>query len=119
MSNVRRVYSTDPKDNEKCPRCKEFLVNCECPPPIEIKSRNFAAILRIEKGGRGGKTVTVIDGLPKVEVFLKELSSELKRKCGVGGTYRTDGKEGIVEIQGDQRDVIRRHLEAKGYRVKG
>ena len=79
----------------------------------------FRSVLRIEKQGRGGKTVTVIDRLPKQERFLKELCSELKKKCGTGGTYITSEQDGMIEIQGDQRDKIRTALSAKGIPVKG
>jgi translation initiation factor 1 len=74
--------------------------------------------MRIEKQGRGGKTVTVLDGFPKVEFQLKELTTELKKKCGSGGTHRVDGKEGVIEIQGDKREIVRAWLESKGIRVK-
>src|SRR5688572_2743494 len=103
MKNTKLVYSTDPKDSQKCERCKEYLAECECPPTVELKSNNFVAKIRIEKAHRGGKTVTVIDELPKIELFLKDLTRELKTKCGTGGTYRMDGKEGVIEIQGDKR----------------
>jgi translation initiation factor 1 len=46
----------------------------------------------MEKQGRGGKTVTVIDQLPKNIIFLKNLTTMLKKKCGSGGTYLMDGK---------------------------
>lgn len=77
------------------------------------------AVLRIEKSGRRGKTVTVIDKLPIAEPFLKELTSELKKLCGSGGTFRADGAAGIVEIQGDHRERIRAILEQRGIRTKG
>jgi translation initiation factor 1 len=78
----------------------------------------FVAVLRIEKSGRGGKTVTVIDQLPKQEIFLRELTSELKKKCGSGGTYSTAGKEGLIEIQGDKRELIKELLTTKGIKSK-
>ncbi len=86
---------------------------------LTITSRNFIAKLRIEKQGRGGKTVTVISDLPKLEIFLKELTTLLKTRCGSGGTYRMDGKDGTVEIQGDKRDLIRAILEKEGITTKG
>jgi len=69
----------------------------------------------MEKTGRGGKTVTVIYGLPRNDAFLKDLAKELKRACGTGGTATEDG----VELQGDIRERIRELLVKKGFQVKG
>jgi translation initiation factor 1 len=120
--DTRLVYSTDPSLNQKCPKCKELLSECTCPPEIEAdqaRASRFVAILRIEKAQRGGKTVTVIDGLPKSELFLKELTTKLKKKCGSGGTYLTGGRDGIIEIQGDKRELIRPLLDKEGIKHKG
>ena len=73
------------------------------------------AKLRVEKTGRGGKTVTVVFGLPSNAAFLKDLSQELKRACGTGGAVREDG----VELQGDLRDRVRELLVARNFQVKG
>lgn len=107
-SNYKLVYSTDPKDKPK-----------EKAPEEPLKEYKFIAIFRIEKNGRGGKTVTVIDNLPKQELFLKDLTKELKAKCGVGGTYSTEGKEGLIEIQGDKRVQIKQIFDKKGFKYKG
>ena len=69
----------------------------------------------MEKKGRGGKTVTLVYGLPQNAEFLKELSQELKRACGTGGTV----VEGGVELQGDLRPRVRDVLAERGYIVKG
>ena len=69
----------------------------------------------MEKAGRGGKMVTIVDGLPDNDAFLKELSQDLKRACGTGGAVL----EGAVQLQGDVRDRIRPVLAARGYTVKG
>lgn len=119
MKDTKLVYSTDPKLNKKCEKCKEVLSECICEKEKPLSSYKFIAVLRIEKQGRGGKTVTVIDQLPKVEIFLKDLCTELKKKCGSGGTYSTQGKEGLIEIQGDKREQIRTILDKKGFKVKG
>ncbi|MGE3261672.1 MAG: stress response translation initiation inhibitor YciH [Bacteriovoracia bacterium] len=120
MSNdARLVYSSNPELNKKCPKCKELLGACTCEAEQPLSSHKFVAVLRIEKQGRGGKTVTVIDQLPKQELFLKELTTELKKKCGAGGTYSLEGKEGLIEIQGEKREQIRALLEKKGFKVKG
>lgn len=67
-----------------------------------------------EKGGRGGKTVTVIRGLPNNPRELEARAQELKRLCGAGGNL----KDGVIEIQGDHREKISEKLTSLGYRVK-
>jgi translation initiation factor 1 len=88
-------------------------------PKIEPKAYKFVATIKVETKGRGGKTVTVIDQLPKQELFLRELTTELKKKCGSGGTYITDRKEGVIEIQGDKIALIRDVLTKRGIQSKG
>jgi translation initiation factor 1 len=65
-----------------------------------------------DRGGRGGKTVTVIHGLPAAA--LESRAAELKRLCGAGGAV----KDTAVEIQGDHRERIAEHLRAAGHTVK-
>lgn len=79
---------------------------------------DFTAVLRIEKTGRGGKTVTVIDKLPRSGDYLSRLAKMLKTRCGSGGTYKIE-EDGRVEIQGDKRDMIRAIFEKEGIRFKG
>jgi translation initiation factor 1 len=67
-----------------------------------------------DRGGRHGKTVTVIHGLPERGPALEARLSEMKRLCGAGGTLR----DGVVEIQGDHRERLARHLRELGYPVK-
>lgn len=67
-----------------------------------------------DRGGRNGKTVTVIHGLPERGPALEAHLSEMKRLCGAGGTL----KEGVVEIQGDHRERLAERLRALGYTVK-
>ncbi len=118
MNNIKLVWSDDPKD-KKCEKCGEFKVDCRCVAEVDVKTAKWVAVFRLEKGGRGGKIVTVIDQLPKNEIFLKDLTKELKQKCGTGGTYLMDKKEGVIEIQGDKRDSIKAIFEKKGYKYKG
>lgn len=70
--------------------------------------------LQRQTKGRGGGTVIVITGIPLPEPALKELAGTLKKRCGCGGTV----KNGIVEIQGDHRDLLLNELQGRGYRVK-
>lgn len=112
------VWSDDPKD--KCSKCGALKTACKCKSiEVPLKEYKFVAIFRMETNGRGGKTVTVIDNLPKQELFLKDLTKELKSKCGVGGTYSLAGKEGLIEIQGDKRTQIKAIFDKKGFKYKG
>jgi translation initiation factor 1 len=86
---------------------------------IEARESRFIAVLRIEKQGRGGKTVTVIDRLPRSTPFLKDLTQKLKKKCGAGGTFLLTEVSGVIEIQGDKREVIRAALAQDGIQTKG
>lgn len=113
-SNRRLVYSTDPQENQRCPRCRELLVNCTCPSEEPVPA-NLTVKLRLEKSGRGGKAVTVLYDLPRNAAFLKELATRLKKACGTGGTAREES----VEIQGDVRERLRQLLPTMGYKVKG
>jgi translation initiation factor 1 len=111
------VYSTD--RGRLCPTCGWPIDDCKCSSKgtasVPVKPGQIVAKLRVEKKGRGGKTVSVVDGLPNNDAFLKTLCQELKRACGTGGTVA----EGLVELQGDHRDRLRELLKAKGYAVKG
>jgi translation initiation factor 1 len=64
-----------------------------------------------ETKGRAGKGVTVITGLPLSAVQLEQLASQLKRRCGSGGTVR----DRVIEIQGDHRDLLVGELTRLGY----
>lgn len=114
--NSRTVYST--ATGGICPKCGWPQRDCKCSSQFQRDAPLPARIvvkLRMEKKGRGGKTVTVVYGLPDNQTFLKDLASELKRACGAGGAV----VEGGVEIQGDLRDRIRDVLAKKGWTVKG
>lgn len=73
-------------------------------------------IVRIQRqtSGRKGKGVCLISGVDMDEAALNQLAAELKKKCGCGGSV----KEGVIEIQGDKRDLLKSLLEAKGMKVK-
>lgn len=71
--------------------------------------------LRIEKEGRGGKTVTVAAGFTRQKHLLAALVAELKRSLATGGTFK--GTE--VLLQGDVRERLRPLLTSRGFTVKG
>ncbi|MEO8585282.1 MAG: stress response translation initiation inhibitor YciH [Acidobacteriota bacterium] len=111
---VRLVYATGvgrvcatcgwPSDQCKCSSKEEEKV----PPKVVVK-------LRLEKKGRGGRVVTILDGLPRNTDFLEGLGKELKRQLGTGGTIG----QALIELQGDHRDTLRRILSERNFLVKG
>lgn len=70
--------------------------------------------IRRETKGRKGKGVTTVTGAAETDKTLKALCGELKKICGCGGSV----KNGIIEIQGDNRNKIKAALEKKGLQVK-
>ena len=66
------------------------------------------------RGGKGGKTVTVIRGLELDAAGFKALLKKLKTRIGSGGT----AKDGVIELQGDQVDLALELLSKEGYRPK-
>ncbi|MES2696567.1 MAG: translation initiation factor [Verrucomicrobiota bacterium] len=83
-------------------------------PAVPVKEKNRGRVdVRRETGGRGGKTVTVVDGFIGIGLPEKEmLSKKMRAACGCGGTV----KDGAIEIQGDQRETVARILSEAGFR---
>ena len=106
------VYSTT--HGSMCPRCGRPVAHCICRavPPVP-KGDGIVRVGR-ETNGRKGKGVTVVTGVPMGEADLAALATRLKKRCGSGGTV----KDGVIEIQGDQRDVVVAELTAMGMKVK-
>lgn len=101
--DVSRVYSTDegrvrePASRDRSTRDPSHGKTVR--PPDD-------GVVRVSrtKAGRGGKTVTLVTGLPSQDV--QAVGTKLKKLCGSGGTVR----DGVVEIQGDHRQRIADHL---------
>jgi translation initiation factor 1 len=104
LSNSRLVYSSGDGDQRK--RGQKPTANAP-----ELPHDGVVRIFR-GKGGRGGKAVSVVRGLPRRD--LDAVAKDLKKHCGSGGTV----KDGAVEIQGDHREKIAARLETQGYVVK-
>lgn len=101
-SNSRLVYSTESGRIDE--------------PKAAPERPKGDGIVRIQKqtSGRKGKGVCLITGVDGDDEALTKLAAELKKKCGCGGSV----KEGVIEIQGDKRDLLKTLLEAKGMKVK-
>ncbi len=80
--------------------------------PAAAKNRGRVDIRR-ETGGRGGKTVTLVEGFVGIGLPEKEqLCKKMRGACGCGGTV----KDGTTEIPGDQRETVARILTEAGFR---
>ncbi|WP_094751713.1 stress response translation initiation inhibitor YciH [Psychromonas sp. CD1] len=102
FSELNLVYSTDlgkiKKEKEK---------------EVAPKSDGIVRLHRQSKG-RKGKGVILIKGLQLDVADLKLLAKEIKKRCATGGAI----KDFVIEIQGDDRELIQQLLEKKGYKVK-
>jgi translation initiation factor 1 len=101
-SGSRVVYSTTDGDLRKAP---ELALR-------ERRADGDRVKVRRETAGRRGKAATTISGVPVDDAGLKALAGKLKKRCGVGGSV----KDGVIEIQGDHRDVVMQVLETEGYK---
>ena len=112
-SNSRLVYSDD--TGSVCPKCRQSLKKCRCQSK-SVSTATGDGVVRIHRStkGRKGKGVTLVTGVPLAAAELKTLAKGLKQKCGSGGTV----KDGVIEIQGDHRDLLLELLQAKGWTVK-
>jgi len=97
-----------------CPGCGKAATLCGCSKKGLRPAGDGIVRVQRETKGRGGKTVTVVTGVPGGDEAVRTVAGELKRRCGSGGTL----KEGNIEIQGDHRDLVVAELERRGYRVK-
>ena len=107
MSESRLVFST--ADNNICRGCHKPLKNCKCRSAELTTKQSSEPVIRIsrESKGRKGKGVSLVKGCPLQESELKKLAKQLKSLCGSGGTV----KDGVIEIQGDHRGLLKTELE--------
>jgi len=103
------VYPKDPQGHALCPRCRKTLPLCDCPSgePVKSKSQPIKPNIRLDRSGRKGKVVTLIESLPPNEGYLKDLAKTLKVKTGSGGTYYLAENGGTIELQGGHKDMVR------------
>jgi len=99
------VYSTDPH------LVKQEIEKNEL---ITLTPGDQVLKIKLETSGRKGKIVTTVSNFIGTESDLLDLAKILKNKCAVGGTV----KNGIIEIQGDQKTKLKQLLELKSYRTK-
>ena len=115
LSGSGLVYSTE--TGRMCPDCRKALVACICRlqrNASSVPSIDGVVRVSLESKGRGGKTVTVVKGLPLDSMALAVMGKQLKATCGSGGT----AKDGVIEVQGDHCGAVMLALQKVGYTVK-
>ena len=113
--NTRTVWSSEQGDLRK----KKDLTHLTPDPSPKRRGESLppqqqTAYLHRDSKGRGGKSVTLIKNLVLSEEDMKSLAKRIKQDCGVGGTV----KDGVIEIQTEQREKIAGILQKLGYKVK-
>lgn len=102
----RTVWSSDEGDRRKE---SANLASQKSLPPAQQ-----TVYLHRDSKGRGGKGVTLLKGLVLTEADLSALARALKQSLGVGGT----AKQGVIEIQTQEREKVAGVLTRLGYKVK-
>jgi len=110
--NSRLVYTSE--KGRVCVQCGNPLTGCVCGKKSAAPQGDGIVRVQRETRGRKGKGVSLITGIPLDEAALKQLGKRLKAKCGSGGTV----KNGVIEIQGDHRDLLVAELTKAGFAVK-
>ena len=111
-NNSGLVYSTE--HGKMCQNCAKPLAQCSCgQKKVQAKGDGIVRVSR-ETKGRKGSGVTLVTGLPLAEPELAALAKQLKQRCGSGGTV----KNGVIEVQGDHREVVLAELIRLGYQAK-
>ena len=90
------------------------MAECTCKKSPPVPRGDGIIRISLQTKGPKGKKVTVVSGFSMPEEELGKLATELKRKCGAGGSVDGD----TMEIQGDFRQKISLELAAAGYKVK-
>jgi translation initiation factor 1 len=108
------VYSSEA--GRMCPGCRRALPQCCCAANRAASLRQTEGSVRVsrESKGRGGKTVTLVRGLPLDVGELIALAKRLKTACGCGGTV----KDGVIEVQGDHCERVLECLRKEGFTAK-
>lgn len=109
---MSRVYSTD--QGRICPSCNQPVASCLCKQNTTAPGGDGIVHIGRETKGRKGKGVTLVTGLPLAGDELKALAKQLRQQLSTGGSI----KEGTLEFQGDQRQLLKALIEKQGYKVK-
>ena len=108
MAESKLVWTSDP---EEAKRLRESGATA---PRADLATAKQTIRVAVDRKKRGGKAVTVASGFALTAETLAQLATQLKKKCGAGGTNGDD----FIEVQGERVDAIVNELTKLGYKVK-
>ena len=97
-----------------CPACRRPQATCTCKAVSAARAGDGVVRVSRSSKGRGGKTVTLVTGVPLAGEELADLGRRLRSGCGAGGTV----KDGVLEIQGDHVERVLALLAPQGWPLK-
>ena len=93
--------------SEICPNCGLPKELCVC----DLIAKEEQKIVVKSEKRRFGKKYTIVEGLNKNDINIKDVVKKLKEKFACGGTY----KNGKIELQGDHMLRIKQVLINIGF----
>ncbi len=106
MSNNRTVWSDEFGDMRK--KNKEVDISV-----TSLDETQICLELRRLTSGKG-RTIIEIKGLPKDKKWCKNLAKDLKKKLGIGGTYKDD----YIELHGEKIEKVISFLDTRSIKWK-
>lgn len=97
-----------------CRACGQPVALCACSTASARPGGDGVVRVGRQTQGRKGKGVTVVTGVPLAGAELEALAAQFRKRCGSGGAV----KDGVIEIQGDHRDLLLAELTKRGWTVK-
>lgn len=95
-----------------CPACGMPSDYCACrTPDWRTPGNGVVRLVRTDDGG--GRTVTRLFGLPLDPRGLQRLANRIRNRCGLSGVVH----DGMIELEGDRRDMLRAELAFEGFSV--
>ena len=93
--------------SEVCPMCGLVKELCVC----ETIAKESQKILVYIERKKFNKNYTIVEGIDKKEIDLKDLAKKLKSVLACGGTI----KEGKIELQGEHKQRVKKILIEYGF----
>lgn len=105
---TKLVWTSDPEEARKLRESGKLTLRTDTPPSSQTIR------VTVDRKRRAGKSVTVASGFELSPESLSKLATQLKKRCGSGGT----AKDSEIEIQGEHVETVVSELKRLGYRTK-